>query len=97
MQLQPQGRVAPAAGEELNRRQSVNETKAIGALWAQTAQSGRRYLSGTVELEGQKHRIVVFKNTFKDADSRQPDYRILLSEKPREQHPSQDTEEIEEI
>lgn len=76
----------------------MNESKAIGALWLQTAQSGRRYLSGTVELDGQKHRIAVFRNTYKDPETRQPDYRILLSEKPHEEHPAaQDAGDFEEV
>jgi len=51
--------------------------KSIGALWKRKAQSGRPYLSGLVELDGQKHRIVVFSNTYKEENGNQPDYRIL--------------------
>jgi len=37
------------------------------------------FMSGVVELNGQKHDIVVFKNTRK-VKEKQPDYQILKSE-----------------
>ena len=48
----------------------------IGALWIKKT-SKATFLSGIIEdEEGNKTRIVVFKNKFKEKDI-QPDYRIL--------------------
>ena len=52
--------------------------KACGALWKNESKNGMTYLSGNIEIDGVKHRIVVFKNTFKD-DAKKPDYRIFPS------------------
>lgn len=56
--------------------------KNIGALWLKTAKNGSKYMSGVVEINGEKHSIVVFKNNYKEQD-KHPDYRIFPSE-PRE-------------
>jgi len=48
--------------------------KDIGALWVKEGQHGK-YMSGSVEINGEKIRIVVFKNNYKQED-KYPDYRI---------------------
>lgn len=60
----------------------MSDKKDCGALWLNTAKSGTKYMSGVVEIDGVKHKIVVFKNNYKK-DEKQPDYRIFPSE-PRE-------------
>ena len=63
----------------------------IGALWAKTSARGE-YFTGSIEIDGVKHVIVVFKNTSKRSD-KAPDFRILRSQ-PREKAegaPSRDT------
>lgn len=60
----------------------------IGALWIKKTDKVT-FMSGTIEDEdGNKTRIVVFKNKFKEKDN-QPDYRILkareLEEKEEEE------------
>ena len=47
-----------------------------GALWAKEGKKGK-YLSGTFELNGVKHKIIVQKNNFKKTDNH-PDYQITL-------------------
>lgn len=47
----------------------------IGALWKKNGKNGE-YLSGEVEINNQKARILVFKNT-KNKDA-QPDYTIFI-------------------
>jgi len=49
----------------------------IGALWLKDGKAGK-YMTGEVEVNGEKQRIVVFKNTYKQQD-KQPDYRILAA------------------
>jgi len=49
--------------------------ESIGALWLQQGQNGT-YMSGVVEIGEQKHKIVVFKNRYKQ-EEKHPDYRIL--------------------
>lgn len=55
-----------------------------GALWLQTSKQGKKFMSGVVEIEGVKTKIVVFKNDHK-ADDKHPDYKIYLSEERKEQ------------
>lgn len=51
----------------------------IGALWLAEAKNGTKYLRGEIELDGEKHKIIVFKNDYKKED-KHPDYRIFQSE-----------------
>lgn len=50
--------------------------ESIGALWLGESKNGTKYMSGEVEIDGVKHKIIVFKNKYKEED-RHPDYRIL--------------------
>jgi uncharacterized protein (DUF736 family) len=56
----------------------------IGALWLNESKKGNRYMSGVIELDGKKHKIVVFKNKYKEED-KHPDYRIFASQPGGEQ------------
>ena len=58
----------------------MSDKKSIGALWTHTSKKEEKYLTGSVEIDGRKIDIVVFKNKFKDQD-KQPDFKIFLSEK----------------
>ena len=49
----------------------------IGALWLKEGKKGK-FFSGSIELEGIKTQIVIFKNTNKTKENH-PDYNILLS------------------
>lgn len=53
-------------------------TTKIGALWLKTTPKGERYMSGQIELNGEKIRLAVFKNSKKELE-KHPDYNILLS------------------
>ena len=64
----------------------MENKKSIGAFWLKTAKSGTKYMSGVIEFNGEKHNIVMFKNTSKNED-KHPDYRIFLSEEKKENHP----------
>jgi len=43
----------------------------VGALWVRQTRDGAEYYKGTIELEGRRHQIVVFRNGYKTTD-RQP-------------------------
>ena len=58
--------------------------KDYGALWLKESKDGKKYMSGTVGFKGEQVQIVVFKNTYKDAENK-PDYKIYLS-KPKGEH-----------
>ncbi len=60
-----------------NRERNPNR---IGALWIKR-KGNNVFMSGELEIDGEKIRILVFKNTYKETDN-QPDYNILL---PREE------------
>lgn len=48
--------------------------ESIGCFWEKEGQNGT-YMSGVVEIDGVKHSVVVFKNSYKKED-KQPDWRI---------------------
>jgi len=56
-----------------------------GGLWSRTSRQGNKFLSGEIELGGQKYRIVIFANGLKKAGEKTPDYRIFESEPPQTQ------------
>lgn len=55
----------------------TNPEDKLGALWQKTGAHGD-YFSGEIELNGEKHRIVVFANQRKTAE-KQPDWHIFRS------------------
>ncbi len=65
------------------------KSKKVGALWLNSSKDGKtKYLSGVINagIFGDIQ-ISILKNTFKDKDSNQPDYNILLVEPLPEQKP----------
>ena len=68
------------------------EKNDIGALWVKEGKKGK-FFSGNVEIDGQKVDIVIFKNTYKEEGSRQPDYKILKSQ-PRQGVSEQKVKEV---
>lgn len=61
----------------------MENKKSIGAFWLKTAKSGSKYMSGIIEIEGEKHNVVMFKNGHKTED-KHPDYKVFLSEERKE-------------
>lgn len=60
--------------------QQQNKRNDIGGLWKKVSQSGSEYMSGSVDVNGEKVQIVVFPNIYKKAGERTPDFKILVSE-----------------
>lgn len=58
----------------------TNSKKDIGAVWVRESKKGEKYISMQVTINGEKISLVAFKNSFKEEDSNQPDYRIFPSE-----------------
>jgi hypothetical protein len=57
--------------------------KPVGALWRHTNDKVGQFLTGTLDLGGLGEvPIAVFKNDRKQEGTKQPDYRIVLSERP---------------
>jgi hypothetical protein len=70
----------------------------VGALWLKTSKDGKtKYFSGVINagIFGDIQ-ISILKNTFKEKDSNQPDYNILLVEPMPEQKPVAEDETPEE-
>jgi uncharacterized protein (DUF736 family) len=57
-------------------------SRKIGALWLRQSQDGKQFLSGVIQDLSGDINIAVFKNDRKEAEN-QPDYNIVLSEKPK--------------
>lgn len=55
----------------------AEKEKDIGALWVKNGNNGQ-YMTGTIEIAGQKVSIVCFLNTNKK-ESKHPDWRIYVS------------------
>lgn len=53
------------------------DPKERGAAWVRVSQNGTRYMTGYVEVNGQKLDIVMFEN--KKKTGKQPDWKILES------------------
>ena len=52
-----------------------------GALWVRKSKQGNSFLSGSIKTEsGEELKVVVFKNSYKQEGSNQPDYRVYLDE-----------------
>jgi len=58
--------------------EEMSDKKDIGVLWTHESKKGVKYLSGSIEIDGKKHEIVIFKNTFKQ-EAKHPDFRIFPS------------------
>ena len=57
----------------------MNQTnQSIGALWNKSSQRGM-YMTGDIEINGQRMRIVVFPNASKKED-KHPDWRTLVAQ-----------------
>ena len=51
----------------------------IGALWKKTDKNGKPMLSGEIEIEGVKRRILIYENDKKGIESlNRPDYNIVM-------------------
>jgi len=48
-----------------------------GALWVKDGKKGK-FMSGEIEINGEKLRVMVFKND-KDGVDKRPDYRIMMA------------------
>lgn len=57
----------------------------IGALWTKSGRKGD-YFTGSIEMNGEKHAIVIFPNGNKRSD-KSPDFRILKAKR-REDAPA---------
>ena len=64
----------------------------IGALWIKQSRGGAEFMSGEVEVDGVKHRVTVFRNSYKTDANRQPDYHVF-KEQPRAEAASQSGDE----
>ena len=50
----------------------------IGALWIKEGK-GQKFMSGYVEVGGEKKRVIVYSNKYKDQNPNSPDFRMYLS------------------
>ena len=54
----------------------------IGGLWLSTSQNQKApFAKGEIEVKGEKIRIVVWKNSYKQAGDKKPDYQIEIDRK----------------
>lgn len=64
-----------------------------GALWLKNGKKGK-FLSGQIEINGEKHGVLIFKNKNKREGTKQPDYQIFWAEGKTEKPASQKDEEL---
>ena len=58
---------------------ATEQRQKMGALWRKEQRGGGEHLSGEVTIDGRVHRIVVFRNGYKDND-RKPDFVIYADQ-----------------
>lgn len=63
--------------------------KNIGGLWLKTGKAGKKFMTGSIEIQGKKHSFIVFKNIYKNADN-QPDYQIYPGREDYKKRESED-------
>lgn len=56
----------------------MGDLKKIGAFWLREGKKGK-FMSGQVEVGGQKVSLLVFKNNRKQPGEKYPDYEIFLA------------------
>jgi hypothetical protein len=58
----------------------------IGSLWAKQTKDGKRFLSGSIEIDGQKIKIVIWPNDYKYSE-KSPDFKVYIDtyKNPREE------------
>lgn len=66
------------------------EQKSIGGLWISESKNGNKLMKGSIEIDGKKEYIIIFKNNYKK--DRQPDYMIYKQQ--QKEQPTDITEEI---
>lgn len=62
---------------------TAQKKKELGALWTRKSKQGNSFLSGSINLKDEENtqlKVVIFKNSYKQEGSSQPDYRIYLDE-----------------
>jgi len=52
------------------------QEKSIGALWLNKEKG---FMSGSITIDDTEHKIIVFKNKYKQDGDNQPSYKIFLS------------------
>lgn len=70
---------------------SEQKKYSIGGLWLKTARDGQKYMSGNIEIKGEKHRFTVFKNKRK-SEEKHPDYVIVPPMENKSPEPAQKME-----
>lgn len=53
------------------------KTKNIGGIWEKVSKKGAKFLSGSIEIAGVKHRFTAFRNQYRKPDNNQPEYNIF--------------------
>lgn len=59
--------------------------KSVGGLWVNEREGKGKWLSIQIELDGEKYKLVAFKNSYKQDNEKQPDYRVFISRPKREE------------
>ena len=62
----------------------------IGALWVKQGKNGSDYFTGVITINNVEHRIVMFKNTYKEKDT-QPDFNILMQDEKYQNNNNKET------
>lgn len=68
--------------DNLGKQTEKKYEKSVGAMWLKTSENtGKKFVSIVVELDGVKHNFTAFKNELKQEGENTPDYRIFPSVK----------------
>lgn len=53
--------------------------KSVGGIWINEREGKGKWLNIQVELDGEKYKLIAFKNHYKEENEKAPDYRIFVS------------------
>jgi len=67
-----------------------------GAFWSREKNGGEKYLTGYVEVNGERVQVVAFRNKFKKEGENTPDLRVYLDNVKMEGSSQSNTKKVEE-
>ena len=67
-----------------------------GAFWSREKKGGEKYLTGYVQVNGERVQLVAFRNKFKQDGENTPDLRVYLDNVQMEGSSQSNTKKVEE-
>lgn len=73
------------APQPVQKKSVFGRENEIGSLWIKVQENGDEYMTGDVNINGERTSVIVFKNKFKVEGEKTPDFRMYLRPPPEQQ------------